>query len=418
MYSSEMVARRLHPLKNSGIAIVRRPWQDSIDIAARLQKLRYDDKGTLLPDGQLVRPLDAKEHAFIASERILCKADFQYYAERFHSIGIDTGTTTGELTMGPVRFQESQKRFMKVMGKRELEVHAEFKKYEMTEGIRIIAHKTRQVYFTAISRMLTMHRMLFWPGTRAFAGALNPDGAGELYKRDKLAIDNLPFWLKPDEVYPDVKDSEIGFPHPLSTRLLYQAEGQKAGIAVGTQQDVSHLTEVPLWQDPERNIEFSLAAAIPKSRMTLHIQEGTSAGKNDYWHRVSEACRHRKKGYESWTYIFIPWYLNEKKYRIIPQPGWFPNEKTVEHAELCIRTSPEWNDGVPIRPSVEQLAWWESTHAKYSEEGNLPMFLASYPATPEQSFTSFARGALPPELLEEMEHDIRTPAGYSVEVAY
>lgn len=388
----------------------------SIDIAAKLEKLRYDDKGGLLPTGQLNRPLDSKEQAFIESERLLCKADAEYYAARYHVIGVDTGTTSGDITMGACEYQESQKRFLHVLAVREEEIHAEYAKYGMTEGIRVIAHKTRQVYFTAMSRQLTMHRMLFWPGTRAFAAALNPDGTGELYKRDKLAIDSLPFWLKPQEVYPDVKDSEIGFPHPLSSRLLYQAENQKAGIAVGTQQDVSHLTEVPLWQFPEYNIGFSLAAAIPKSRMTLHIQEGTSAGKGGYWQTVSEACRHKRKGYESWSYIFIPWYLNTKKYRTIPPAGWFPDEHTIEHAEMVIRTSPEWNNGVSMRPSVEQLAWWELERAKYVGNGDLASFLSSYPATPEQSFVSRARGALPAELLEQMELDVRQPSAYGVEV--
>ncbi len=412
-----MVARRLHQLKKAGIPFQRLPRDVSIDIASKLEKLRIDPKGGLLPPGQTMRPLDAKEQAFIESERLICKADAQYYAERFHMIGVDTGTTNGDMTMGPCAYQESQVRFMKIIGKREEEVHAEYAKYGMTEGIRVIAHKTRQVYFTAISRQLSQHRMLFWPGTRAFAGALNPDGVGELYKRDKLAIDNLPFWLKPEEIYPDVKDGEIGFPAPLNCRLLYQAENQKAGIAVGTQQDVSHLTEVPLWQFPEYNIEFSLAAALPKSRMTLHIQEGTSAGKGGYWQTVSEACRHKKKGYESWTYIFIPWYLNRKKYRTIPPPGWFPDEHTVEHAEMVMRTSPEWNDGVSIRPSVEQLAWWEFERAKYVSNGDLASFLSSYPATPEQSFVSRGRGALPAELIEKMEHDVRQPNVYGVEVS-
>ncbi len=420
MYSTEVVNGRFIQAKkefaNVGIELKRLPRDQSIETSSKLQKLLLDAKGTLLPNGQTQRPLDQKELAFTASERAICKIDFAYYAERYHTIGLDTGTTTGEVTMGPCQFQESQKRFMDVIGKRETEVYQEYKKYGMTEGIRVIAHKSRQVYFTATSRQLTLHRMLFWPGTRAFAAALNPDGLGELYKRDKLAIDNLPFWLKPSEVYPDVKDSEIGFPAPLNSRLLYQAENQKAGIAVGTQQDLSHLTEVPLWNFPEYNIEFSLAAAIPKSRQTLHIQEGTSAGKGGYWQTVSEACRHRKKGYESWSYIFVPWYLNSRKYRSIPPPNWTPDKHTLEHAELISRTSSEWNNGITMRPSIEQLAWWEFERAKYVSNGELASFLQSYPATPEQSFVSRGRGALPIELLEEMELEIRDPRPYSVDV--
>lgn len=415
LYSSEIIQKRLYQAKKAGIQHERLPRDRSLEIAAKLERLRRDDKGGVLPPGQLSRPLDVKEQSFIESERLLCKADFAYYAERYHAIGIDTGTTDGDLTIGPVRHQESQQKCLKEMGKREAEVYAEHAKYGLTEGIRIIAHKTRQVYFTAFFREVTLHRMLFWPGTRAFAGALNPDGVGELYKRDKLAIDNLPWWLKPD-VYPDVKDSELGFKDPLSSRLLYQAENQKAGIAVGTQQDVSHLTEVPLWLFPEQNIGFSLKAALPKSRMTLHVQEGTSAGKGGYWNTVSEAARHRRDGYESWTYIFIPWWLNRRKYRAIPPPNWKPDKHTLEHAELVERTSAEWNEGVTYRPTIEQLVWWQTERAQYILNGSLAFFLASYPCSPEQSFVNFSQGALPVELVEELELGLRKPMLYGVEV--
>lgn len=418
MYSQNIIARRIHRLnKDLGLDLnaKRLPRDVSIETAARLQKLRFNERGEPGPDGWLSRPLDTKELAFTESERLLCKADFEYYATRYHQIGIDTGTTGEEETIGPVKFQESQVRLLKALGKREEEVHAEFAKYGTTEGIRVIAHKTRQQYYTAICRMLTIHRMLFWPGTRALAAALNPKGVGELYKRDKVALDNLPFWMKP-EVYPDVKDEELGFKHPLNSRLLYQAENEKTGLAVGTTQDVSHLTEVPLWQFPAYNIGFSLMAAIPKSRATLHLQEGTSSGGFGYWKEISESVRNKEVGWESWCYVFIPWYFNSRKNVKIVPFGWTPKKHTLEHAALIERTSSEWNDGVTTRPSKEQLYWWETEREIYSRNNSLGAFLATYPGTPEQSFTNWSRGALPVELIEEMELDERTANYYSIEV--
>ncbi len=415
MYSSEIISRRLFQAKKAGLQFQRLPREQSIEIAGRLEKLRFDEKGSAYPVGQLSRPLDSKETAFIESERLICKADFTYYAERYNLIGLDTGTVDGETPTGPMVFQESQQYLMKTLAKREDEVHAEYKQYGMTEGIRVVAHKTRQVYFTAICRALTMHRMLFWPGTRAFAAALNPDGVGEMYKRDKIALDNLPWWMKA-EVATDVKDSELAFKHPLASRLLYQAENQKAGIAVGTQQDVSCCTEVPLWNFPVQNIVFSLKPALPKSRMTLHVQEGTSAGKGGYWHDLTEAVRHKRDGYESWCYCFVPWWLNRRKYRAIPPPGWMMDKNTEEHRDLIVRTSPEWNDGVAYTPSVEQLCWWQTERRQAVLNGASPYFTASYPATPEQSFVNFSQGAIPPEVIEELEFGLRRPGTYGVEV--
>lgn len=414
-YSSDITSRRLFQAKKAGLQFQRLPREQSIEIAQRLQKLRFDHHGSLLPAGQLARPLDTKELAFCESERLICQADFHYFATRYIQIGIDTGTSGEEETIGPIIFQESQVRLLKALGKREEEVHAEFAKYKTTEGIRVIAHKTRQQYYTAICRMLTLHRMLFWKGTRALAAALNPKGVGELYKRDMLAIERLPFWLAPD-IYPNVKDEELGF-KGLDSRLMYQAENEKSGLAVGTTVDASHLTEVPLWSFPDYNIGFSLQAAIPKSRMTLHIQEGTSAGPKGYWREVSEACRFKKEGWHSWTYVFIPYWTNRTKYVSIPPPNWTPKKNTQEHIEMVFRTSHEWNDGIPVRISVEQAYWWETTRAQYVERGTLGQFFATYPSSPEESFTQWSKGALPAELIEKMSFDERMPNCYSVEVA-
>lgn len=410
MYSSDIVERRLRQVKQAGLNYQRRPRDICIDITAKLEKLRLNANGEKLPNGQLSRELDNKELEFIASERILCRADFEYYLSRYHSVELDSGVGSGDSGIGAGVILQSQRKLIKEIGKREDEVHAEYAKYKLTEGIRCYCHKCRQVVFTSTARALTLHRMLFWPGTRCFAAALNPDGVGELYKRDKTTIDNWPFWLSV-ELYPDVKDSEIGF-KDLNSRLLYQAENQKAGIGVGTQQDVSHLTEVPLWQYPYQ-IGFSFAPSLPKARTTLHIQEGTSAP-YPYWQEVTEACRKKEKGYESWTYIFVPWYYNIDKYRSIPTNNWQPEKHTISHIELIERTSSEWCDGNVFRPSLEQMYWWETERAKYKKEGKLAAFLANYPATPEQSFTNWSEGALPAEVLERMELDIREPRVYEV----
>lgn len=418
MYSPEIVERRLLQAKKAGLGFQRLPRDKSMEITQRLQQLQYNDRGEKLPEGQLIRPLDERELSFIQSERVLCKCDFLYYLSRYHVVERDPGVGT-ESGNGPARPLESQLRFIEVMGRREVVCHQEYKHYGHTSGILIYAHKCRQVAFTATSRAASIHRMLFYPGTRAFAATLKdgPQGTGELYKRDLLTIENLPFWMSPS-VYPNVKDKEIGFEDPLSCRLQYQAENAtgEAGIGTGTQQDVSHLTEVPLWRMPGQ-IRYSFYPSLPKALSTLHIQEGTSAGKGGYWQEVSEGCRHRRAGFEDWTYIFVPWYFNTTKYRGNPPSDWRPNDHTIKHAALIERTSPEFCDGKTYRPTVDQLYWWETTRALHTSSGELASFLSNYPATPEQSFTNWAQGALPVELIEDFEMDVRQPRPYDLEAA-
>lgn len=414
MYSPAIIERRLHAAKKAGMLYRRLPRDESISISSKLERLRYDDRAKLLPDNALARPLTRQEEEFIESERLLCKCDFEYYMTRYHSLELDPGVTDESGIKAP-KLLESQRRYLTLIGRREEQCNDEMRKYKFTEGILAYFHKVRQVTATATVRGLTLHRMLFWPGTRAFAASLDDDRKGELFKRDHLTLDNLPFWLKPS-VYPDVKDTEIGFTPPTSSRISYQAENQQSGIGTGSQNDVSHLTEVALWQYPGR-IRYSFVPSIPKALTTLHVQESTADGKGNYWHEVTEAARHHRRGYESWIYAFIPWYMNRFKYRSNPPDDWRMAEHTERHAELIERTSHEFFDGRTIRASREQMYWWESTRALHAQNGELATFLTNYPATPEQSFQSPSQGALPVELIEVMETEVRPGTAFDVEVA-
>lgn len=413
MYSAVIADRRLYAAVKEGLKYKRLPVADSIGRAAELEHLRKDVMGKPLPPGQLSRALTKEEREFIDSELTLCKFDFAYYFTRYHSLELDSGV--GERSgIGPPILLESQRRIITLIGRRENECFAEKKKYNFTEGIKVYIHKVRQITATAVARGLTIHRMKFWPGTRALAATLDDPRIGELFKRDKLAIDYMPFWMKPN-LFPDVKDTEIGFTAPDSSRISYQAENAQTGIGVGSQNDVSHLTETALWKYPGR-IRYSFTPSLPKAITTLHIQESTADGKGNYWHEVTEAARHKREGFETWVYAFIPWWYNKFKYRANPTDDWRPNEHTQRHAELVRQTSPEFNDGVSVTPTREQLYWWEKERAAHVRNGELHTFLTNYPATPEQSFQSFSAGALPTELLELMEQETMLGMAYDYEI--
>lgn len=423
MYSPSIIDRRLYAAKKAGLSFKRLPRADSIEIAKKLERLRYDPSGRLLPDGGLTRALMDSEQQFIESERVISKCDFEYFLTRYCHIKLDPGVheQTDEIAskVGPPILLESQHRYLKLLGRREEECHEERKKYGFTTGIHAYFHKVRQVAATSTTRAMTFHRMIFWSPVTAFAASIDDKRITQLFAVDHLILDNLPFWLKP-RIYPDVKDTELGFEAPISSHCDYQAENQqqgRGGLGVGMQLDVSHLTEVALWMNPGF-IQFSFAPAIPKAITTLHIQESTANGKGNYWHEVTEAARHKRRGYEHWIYVFIPWYMNKLKYRDNPREGWVPEDHTLRHADLIERTSPEFFDGKTVRPSREQLYWWETERAKLARNGELATFLTNYPATPEQSFQNPLQGALPAELIEKMETRTRMPRKmYEIEIA-
>lgn len=439
MYSPEIIERRLYQAKKAGLAFRRLPRDTSIDIAQKLERLRFGRDNKPLPDGHLIRPLNAQEQAHIESERLISKCDFEYWAVRYAQIEIDPGVGSGEIRVvgadellgaipnsqenkppafigkiGPTPFMPSQARFLQLIGRRERECQEELAKYGFTEGIFSYAHKVRQVGITQIWLEMLLHRMNFWWGTRAHAASLDAIRVGEIFKRFHIMLDRLPFWQMP-RIYPDVKDTEVGFEQPISSRFTVEAENAEQGIGTGSQNDFSAMTEVALWKYPGQ-IGFSYIPSLPKAISTFHVEESTSHVKGDEWNVATEGARHKRRGFELFVYVFIPWYMNFAKYRANVPDSWSPAEHTQRHAELIEKTSPEFFDGKTIRPNRSQLYWWESARARYVRAGELAAFLASYPATPEQSFQNLNQGALPVEFIEYMETRYKDPISYDVEI--
>ena len=371
-----------------------------------------------LPNKQLRRPLDRDEIAFIQSENLICKCDFTYFLERYYPVDIDPGVSDKilEQKIGvPDTLLDSQYHIISALGKREEECYAELRKYKFTAGIHALAIKCRQILATTTMRAASIHRMHFWPGTRAFAASLDDKRLSDIYTRDKLAMDNLP-WFQRADLCVERQNAERKFSAPLDSRISYESENQITGIGTGAQFDIAHLTEVPLWKMPGK-INFSFVPSLPRSVSTLSFQEGTSFGKGDYWHSTTESARNKLSGFEHYTYIFCPWYINKMKYRANVPDDWRPDAETLKHADLIERTSPEFFGGKTVRATKSQLYWWQITRAQHLRNGELATFYTNYPATPEQSFQNFSQGALPAELIEAMDLDCLDPiAVYELDI--
>jgi hypothetical protein len=411
MYSPSIIEKRLLAAKKAGLIYKRLPRADSIGRAAEIERLAFDPATQKrLPAGNLVRALKTSEQEFIESERLLCKADFVYFFERYVNISLDSGVGT-DGGIGPLQMLESQRRYVSLLGKREEECWQEQAKYGFTTGIKAYFHKARQVLATTTARGMCWHRMFFYAPVRGLFATLDDTAITEVFtKRDHVFLDNLVWWLKPAKLDPDKDNDEIGIPAPISSYMAYRAENAESGFGTGSQNDVSHLTEVALYKYPSR-IRYSFLPSLPKSIKTLHIQESTSDGKGNYWHEVTEHARKKDRGYEDWVYAFIPYYMNKAKYRANVPDSWVPEDHTLRHAEMVERTSPEFFDGVTIRPTKGQLYWWESERHAHAQNGELASFLTNYPATPSESFQSPSQGALPVELIEAMMNEAMMPGG-------
>lgn len=426
MYSPLIVERALHALKEKGISFKVRDAQECINRSVTLSGLEIEapsgsakaPKGAVewkCADGSTIllsRALSAEEQSFIRSETILCRYDFRYWADRYGSREIDASEGGGA---GVADFWPSQERALNLIAAREEECHAEHAKHGFTAGIYGVWHKTRQQGATALIRLIAGHRLSMYRNTRSIAASLDETKVSELYKRDHIWLDNLPFYIRPKIEY-DVKDQHISF-DALRSRVTYQKATQEAGVGTGQQFDVSHMTEVALWANPWR-LEFDFLPAVPKSKMTFCAFESTADGKGEdnFWYSFTEKIRTRERGFEQWIYAFTPWYINERKNRLPAPDDWSPNEAALNHAKLIEETSVEFA-GAKIDPSRHQLYWWESEYLKAQKLGQLAVFFTNYPATPDQSFQYAANPALPYETIEWMRGTARMGMPYAVERA-
>lgn len=389
MYSPLIAEKALRRVAKAGIKLQREPVEKCREISRRLRSL-IDPK-----TGRYSRAFTAEEHAFIKSEFILCRYDFRYFASRYGNIDLDASTGGG---VGPIAFWTSQLRALDLIAAREEEIQQQHAKHGFSDGILTVWHKSRQLGATAMMRLITLHRMLLWRNTRCIGGSLDIDKIHELYVRDKTILDNLPPFLAPVIEF-DVKDSHISF-DKLKSRLTYQQSNQKAGVGTGQQFDVSHMTEVALWEYADR-LKFDFLPAVPQAPTTFVAFESTANGRGNFWHSFTESIRKKEVGFQSWTYIFTPWYIESRKYRRMAPDDWRPNQVTIDHAELVERTSAEYCSSKVVL-GRDQLYWWETEYQQYKKEGSLHIFLSNYCATPEQSFQHSTRSALPLETIEAM----------------
>lgn len=407
MYSPLVTERKIHALAKRGIVVERRSVDEVSTITERLQKKFDESKGQ--------SALTQREADFIKNEQRLCRLDFRYWALRYGYIEYDTSVSNKGGTGRIQEFWPSQERALDLIAKREEQSYREFQEHGFTDGIMAVWHKTRQQFATATMRLITGHRMSLVRGTRAIAASLDDTKIGEIYKRDHIWLDNLPFFLKP-EVQFDVKNGGMTFAANPKTSISYQQANQEAGVGTGQQFDISHMTEVALWPDPWR-LQFDFLPAVPKAISTFVAFESTANGRGQYnfWHQFTEFIRKREPGFERWVYVFTPHYINHNKNRLIAPDGWEPNANSKEHADLIEKTSHEFCGGETFRISKNQLYWYETEYSQAKKMGTLNIFLTNYPATPEQSFQHSAMAALPIDVIDWMRTSSLNGMPYNVE---
>lgn len=383
MYSQAIVERSQLKIEQAmGLKLVRHPIADVFARVEDFNKL-VDDKG------QLKRELTDGERAFIRNERLLSAVDYRYWSDRYAQLIKEQGG------LGVAPRWESQELLLSFISKAEEEMHEQAARGEPVDGILIVLAKARQLGATAEGRKLCMHRMTTTKHTRLMGASIDDDKVLELYDRDKLILDNLPFYMLPSIGF-DEKAQHI-FLDKLGSRILYQTSNQKFGVGQGRQFDVSHLTECASWEYPDR-IEHDFLPTIPQSVRALSLWESTAQGRGNWWHQLV------KKIQQGWSrrlkLVFIPWYAERTKYRATAPLGWTPSDETMAHARRVYDTSERYVGKPDLVLSREQLYWWQTTREEYYRSNNLNIFYTNYCATIEESFQHSTKSAFGFDCLE------------------
>jgi len=362
------------------------------------------------------RSYDKDERLFIRNERVLSSLDFSYWCH-YATIQRDGG--------GITNFDhpwESTRILLKFIAQIQEEQWEAINRGEMTPfsmpdqpkpavpGIMIVNNKSRQMASTTIGRLITMHRLTTQNERRALAASVDEDKIQEMYDRDKLCYDNLPFYMRPSILY-DEKRGHLHF-DKLNSRVLYQMASQKSGVGTGRQIDIHHLTELSTWPWPAPDkLMVDFFPAIPRSIHTFGWEESTPYGRGNWWHTWSENVRKGKV--DRWRYKFIPWYAELSKYRSLPPTDWQPSQISLLHAQL-VHDSSALHVGHTVMLPRENLYWWESTRQTYKDDSKLNFFYTSYSATPEESFQHSTVSAFPADFLEDLR--LRTRPGHTYEI--
>ncbi len=370
------------------------------------------------PHGTWLRRLTPDEAHYTANERLRCKVDWRYWAERYCMI------RKGGTQLAPMYpLWESQEHVLNALAR------LEFQRYETRDpdGLLLDVLKARQLGVSTMTQSIIAHRVMMHPYTYALIAADRPEQSLYLFGMLELTHKHTPGYIASQDrggshpkVGPLVLNNGAVVVVESGRTMVGQDTEEGAGrgqLGVGKTYSAVHLSEIPTWPYPEM-MDSSLLPAIPRERTTFCLREATAQGRNNYWHtqwQLDVAGKNRFKA------VFIPWFIEKKKYWMPVPEGWEPSAKTAAYVARAEQHAPRWLYGRSITLTKEQIYWYETERSAAEardgfEPGSLSYFLANYPAEPEESFQHSGRSVFGPALLERLKSHSR-PIVSAIEIS-
>jgi hypothetical protein len=334
------------------------------------------------------RPFSQAENTFVAHERLLCKIDYRYAAERYLWINYE-----GQALRPMCPLWESQELLLRALARVE-EAHW---RQQHPDGLLLNVIKGRQLGASTWVQSLLAQRVLTHGQVRCLIASDVPQNSGSegLFGMLELMVAQWPWWLKPIEKF-HTKNSHIMWENGSRVIVesgksmkggLQEQGGEKGQLGRSKTFSAAHLSEISSWERPEQ-INTSLLPAMPRTPRTLCVRESTAMGRNDYWH---EEWKLAAAGEDPRFFnIFIPWYAERSKYWLPYPPAWIPADDTLSFARRATENGPRYMHR-PVQLSKEQLYWYELEKRAATKREELYRFLSEYPSEPEEAFQNSGR---------------------------
>ena len=360
-----------------------------------LTRSRVEDLNSLLgPKGELRRPLAPEENRWILNERLMCMADFLYWATRFAYIIDKFGNL---INFNP---NIAQNICLDLWGSLE----------DQRVAIAIDQLKARQLGISTLCELAIAHRVQFHSYTRAIVGSSDPDKSMLMSAMMEVCFAEQPWWLMPRQTkFERGKYIEFGDMH---CSVSIQHGTQRTGIGRGATPTAVHLSECADFENPEEIVEASILRAMHESPKMFLVLESTAKRIGGWWHKTWKFSK-EQGGMSRLTPCFLPWFVGRDLYpteawlrkRPVPE-NWEPKKLTIEHAiraEKYAQADPVLRKhlGVDWQMPREQMWWWEVSRAEAEEKNLLAQFSSELPADDEAAFTNANPSALSIEVISD-----------------
>lgn len=278
--------------------------------------------------------------------------------------------------------------------------------------VRVIILKSRQLGCTTLLLALWVWLCLTQPHYHVMF-LIDKDKHGST-KRDEVVR-----WLleaaKKNDSFPGIAKREEKIITLTNGSKIFFESAESPNPGTSEMIHALHESEKPKWpRGRAQQVEESVTPGLPAAPLTLHVDESTAMGTDEFFHRWDRAVKQEgTKGATRLVPIFLPWFLSPEY--AAPVPGYFTFLDNDQ--ELVDEITDENGDEVTLKESeyaalyglTKEQVYWRRLKIKDTFKGNRSSFDQEYPTTADHAWKATQQSYFPRKLLDRAFRELRPP---------